>query len=889
MEKNLVSGTILTLMLISTLALAFNIETIKAEPTIWTVDDDGTADFWTIQEAINNTQVASGDTIFVYNGTYYEDIVVNKAVSLIGESKDAMICGSISVETDNVTIQSFTIQGEYFQIGRWSQSRLFKNIAIIDNIIYRSIEMINTVNATMRENKLINGGILIDAFPFSFPTLGNNTIAGNSITNASIGILVRFSNGNEIIGNTLIGNDVGILLESSNTTVLDNHVEVGGIGIHVSSFNNTLSRNAMTGNIYNFGFGLLLAHPNYIDTSNTVNGMPIYYLVDQGNLIVDPETYSAIGFLALINCVNITVNDLTFAHNGQGILLEGGSGNSVMNCNVVENVVGIWSWAPIDAQDTRHRFVGNIVSDNGLGMWLLGSSLNNINNNTFENNTRTNVPDQIRLHYGDLRQGFGWASGALSLLASASNMIIGNTMIDSDEGIYLGLFSSNNTLRNNSMTGNLHNFGVEHHARGVSSYVHDIDQSNIINGKPIIYWVNQHNRQVTKNAGYVAIVNSTNIVIKDLSLSENRQGVLIVSSNDSVISNNKISSTACGIVIRGSSELFPGPIYHSTNDLVYDNTITACGTAICLYSGEGHTVSSNYISGNIAGIHTEFPSSGTVILANTITNCTYWGHEKIPHDAWLWDVGIYGPAGIDIESPNNIIMGNTISYNEIGMTIGLLTMVGGNVIYHNNFINNIYRQVMIGSMNLWDNGYPSGGNYWTDYTGVDLYGGPYQNETGSDGIGDTPYMLSECIDPDVPPEWKDQRDKYPLMKPWMPSGTFADLVKRKAWPEHHHYDVSKDRDGYQTFYAKVRNTGNQLVWVKVVFNVTMDDGSSTIVESEPFLIEQEEIVELLANFGPLAGEDVGKYNVSATCWYSLDKIVWAQGEKRKTFKFTIVP
>jgi len=55
---------------------------------------------------------------------------------------------------------------------------------------------------------------------------------------------------------------------------------------------------------------------------------------------------------------------------------------------------------------------------------------------------------------------------------------------------------------------------------------------------------------------------------------------------------------------------------------------------------------------------------------------------------------------------------------------------------------------------LWDNGYPSGGNYWSDYNGTDLYCGPHQNETGSDGIGDKPYMIDG-----------NNTDRYPLIYP----------------------------------------------------------------------------------------------------------------------------
>jgi hypothetical protein len=53
---------------------------------------------------------------------------------------------------------------------------------------------------------------------------------------------------------------------------------------------------------------------------------------------------------------------------------------------------------------------------------------------------------------------------------------------------------------------------------------------------------------------------------------------------------------------------------------------------------------------------------------------------------------------------------------------------------------------------MWDNGYPDGGNYWSDYTGTDVYSGAGQNIPGSDGIGDTPYVINTS-----------NRDNYPLM------------------------------------------------------------------------------------------------------------------------------
>jgi hypothetical protein len=87
---------------------------------------------------------------------------------------------------------------------------------------------------------------------------------------------------------------------------------------------------------------------------------------------------------------------------------------------------------------------------------------------------------------------------------------------------------------------------------------------------------------------------------------------------------------------------------------------------------------------------------------------------------------------------------NNIVSNRLGIYFGYSS--GSNTIYHNNFANNS-QQVSISAIsppawpNVWDDGYPSGGNYWSDYKGTDLKSGQYQNVTGSDGIGDTSYTI----------------------------------------------------------------------------------------------------------------------------------------------------
>ena len=136
------------------------------------------------------------------------------------------------------------------------------------------------------------------------------------------------------------------------------------------------------------------------------------------------------------------------------------------------------------------------------------------------------------------------------------------------------------------------------------------------------------------------------------------------------------------------------------------------------------------------GILVDHPSSQlNVIVGNNITSS---GHALI------------------ISGSLNTVYGNNIINNSLGIqTVDLF----GNTIAHNNFINNteqVYVYNYSGEqLNMWDLGYPSGGNYWSDYNGTDLHWGSGQNETGSDGIGDVAYTIDA-----------NNTDRYPLMAPF---------------------------------------------------------------------------------------------------------------------------
>jgi parallel beta-helix repeat protein len=163
--------------------------------------------------------------------------------------------------------------------------------------------------------------------------------------------------------------------------------------------------------------------------------------------------------------------------------------------------------------------------------------------------------------------------------------------------------------------------------------------------------------------------------------------------------------------------------------------------AVLLASTTNSTITKNNIANNVHGILLCESSSYNTVSENNIAANNYYG-------VWLL-------------SSNNSIIGNNITANA---DIGILLWSSSNIIYHNNFVDN-RRQVSTFALNVWDNGYPSGGNFWSDYTGADVKSGPYQNEAGSDGIGDTPYVIVGS-----------NRDNYPL------TGMFSDFV---ATSEYH--------------------------------------------------------------------------------------------------------
>jgi len=242
------------------------------------------------------------------------------------------------------------------------------------------------------------------------------------------------------------------------------------------------------------------------------------------------------------------------------------------------------------------------------------------------------------------------------------------------------------------------------------------------------------------------------VVDKSVSLVGEDRDLTIVDGNGtgSVISIKADNVKIKGFTIKGSGMLLPDSgilVDKCHGNEINHNTITDNNDGIHIEMSSGNVISDNIISSNNNdGIHLEL-SSDTEISDNIISSNNNDGiFLVVSSDLVSGNTITNNDNGIDLfMSSENVISDNIISSNNKGIIFDSTS--GDNTIYHNNF-NNI-DQVESESANFWDYDYE--GNYWTDYNGTDLSSGPYHNETGSDGIGDTPYIIDE-----------NNKDNYPL-------------------------------------------------------------------------------------------------------------------------------
>jgi len=661
------------------------------------------------QEAIDAKETLNGHAIIVEAGTYYENIVVNKTVSIIGESwATTLIDGNgiaeaVIITANNTMLSGFTIQS----------SAPFIVAVRLENVSHTTITN-NTIT-----NSLVGLALAFSDF---------NTIAGNNITkNTYRDAFVNSSNNilrdntmeglyvSKSINNTLVGNTIGSfeLSQSSKTTFYHNNVEFVHPGYE--AFNNKWDDGYPSGGNYWSDYtgvdtnGDGIGDTPYIIDANNTDRYPLMHPwssfpvhnIDTGSgyatiqeAIDANETMD--GHVIFVETgkyyENVVVNKMLS-------LVGEDSSTTVIDGGGIGDVVYVTAWnvaiknfqirksgsyyAPpnigIRIEANYCNITDNNIIDNSVGVYLYESSHNNICSNNV-----TNKYEGITLH-------------------DSSNNVIFRNDITAHEyiGVALSWLSSGNTISENN---------IETNGRGISC----ADSShNFISGNNV--------GTTSPNEGILLLACSDFIISRNNVANNSGDGIYLSHSFSISISQNNIKS-------NGDSGI---ELFQSCSNNISGGNITENGNGISIgSSSDNNTIAGNCITGNnFNGISFEHSSNNNV-TGNSIEDNGYgiyiWGARK------------------------NTIAGNNITgsnYNGIWLFNDLVEPPN-NMIYHNNFVGNTI-QADSGAaspnprVNVWDNGYPSGGNYWSDYGGTD---------SDYDGIGDSNYTIS-----------LDNVDKYPLM------------------------------------------------------------------------------------------------------------------------------
>ncbi|MFH1100777.1 MAG: C25 family cysteine peptidase [Methanobacteriota archaeon] len=335
------------------------------------------------------------------------------------------------------------------------------------------------------------------------------------------------------------------------------------------------------------------------------------------------------------------------------------------------NTAGPW--------DGSQQFPFQRIQD-GVDAVCTGGTVNVVNGTYYEhiwiNKTLHLVGEEKNTTIID---SISWTNHSIRLRADRVT-IRGLTIQHANAGIWLT--ASNCTIRDTIITDN--KFGIYCTMRLTNITIH----SNMILNNTwegitlmVLYYSTVSRNVIIGNWRGVFVCGGHHNTISDNLIKDNNSlGILLDTTNNNTIIRNCIINRSYGIV--------SGRSYRNN---ISENLITGnTGDGIYLYSSSHHNmIQGNTVTNNLRnGIFLKTDSSNNTIVENTITNNTQ--------------------CGIDIETTSD------------------------NLIYHNNFINDFNVRANTGRHNLWDNGYPCGGNYWSDWPC-----------TGNPNDGSQPYIINE--------------------------------------------------------------------------------------------------------------------------------------------------
>ncbi|MCW4005939.1 MAG: right-handed parallel beta-helix repeat-containing protein [Candidatus Bathyarchaeota archaeon] len=412
------------------------------------------------------------------------------------------------------------------------------------------------------------------------------------------------------------------------------------------------------------------------------------------------------GYTLAVKCNNITLDGAGYTllgvENSAGIFLQAQNNVTIKNfgiCNFTYGILCTWlGYNPGMQLALNNTFVGNSFSNNTYGLY---------------------VEDM-----------------------STGNRILDNTFTDNTHGIYLKECSEN-TLRNNRMQNNTYNFYV--YSSYMQNSVNDIDQSNTVNGKPIIYLVNQNSASIPADAGYIALVNCTditvqgfelkgngqalllagvsNVTIKQNTITVNKNGIWLLNSQNNTITANTIAdNTYEGIYIKESTNntitanIFEGNglngtqasqvlgltgraairLYESSNNRITQNVITGNGEGITFHGANSNSIAKNKFNSTQDETLHFFQSTKNLVEENIFTQNNGWTIKVWSSDSNIItqnhivnnSQGILIDAGEQNQITQNMIANNTGWGMRLESSSNDFMTAANNTITQNNFINN---------------------------------------------------------------------------------------------------------------------------------------------------------------------------------------------------------
>jgi parallel beta-helix repeat protein len=409
-------------------------KTIEKPKTVY-IDDDydysisgwGFDHFNNIQDGINN--VSEKGIVYVYIGIYYENIVINKSITMIGEDNVSTIIKSgkngdvINIAFDNCTIQNMNI----------SNSSQHAGVKIL-------------ANRTTLSNNILHGnyyGILINSRSF-------NTISKNIISSSKIGISLKDSYKTNITENQISSNNLDcIILDSSyNSTISDNIFQNNGITIS----------------------GSLAAWNTHIIENNTANEKYIYYYKNKNGITIPNDAIQVI----LANCSDFVIENINF-ENLINTIQIGFSSNVKIESNYFESNIEsaiflfysdintitsntINGGEGIDIIESDHNIIfQNTIENTITAIKMSRSSFNNISeNNIFSNNNCGMLIQSFSNNNTISRNNIYGNQLGIRLKGSKNNIIYKNEFNNnSAKGLYICCASKNNIIYYNSFIQNV--------------------------------------------------------------------------------------------------------------------------------------------------------------------------------------------------------------------------------------------------------------------------------------------------------------------------------------------------------------------------------------------------------------------------------------------------